>query len=60
MPEAFCGIEIVRWNVLLNLCGLWEKKLPRELHASHLIEWVHSISHRITQMNRTHKGPQRH
>ena len=28
MPEAFCGIEIVRYKVLFNLWVLWEKKLP--------------------------------
>ena len=50
----------VGWNVLLSLWVLWEIKLPSKLHASHLIEWVHSISHRITQMNRTHKASQRH
>ena len=55
MPKAFCGIEIVRWNVLLNLCGLWEKKLPSNLHESYLIERMRSISHRKAQMNRTHR-----
>ena len=28
MPKAFCGIETVRKNVLLNLCALWEKEIP--------------------------------
>ena len=28
MPKAFCGFETVRNNALLNLCALWEKKLP--------------------------------
>ena len=28
MPEAFCGIEIVRKKVLLNLWVLWEKEIP--------------------------------
>ena len=26
MPKAFCGFETVRYNVLLNLWVLWEKK----------------------------------
>ena len=29
MPEAFCGIETVRNNALLDLWVLWEKKLPK-------------------------------
>jgi len=39
MPEAFCGIETVRKNVLLYLWALWEKKLPSEFRSC-------SISHR--------------
>ena len=60
MPEAFCGLETVRKKVLLSLWVLWEKKLPSDSQASFLLQWVRSISHRFTQMNRTHKGPQRH
>ena len=41
-------------------CLLWEKKLPCNFQASFLLQWVRSISHRITQMNRTHKASQRH
>ena len=54
MPEAFCEIETVRKKGLSNLWDLWEKKLPSKPHRHYLIEWVRSISHRITQMNRTH------
>ena len=43
-----------------TLCALWEKNLPSELHASHLVTRVRSISHRFTQMNRTHSISQRH
>ena len=50
----------VRQKAPWTLWPLWEKKLPSKLHASHLIEWVRSISHRKTQKNRTHKAPQRH
>ena len=53
-------VRNVGWNVLLNLWVLWEKNLPSELFVYHLIELVRSISHRFTQKNRTHKGPQRH
>ena len=60
MPEAFCEFETVRKKVLLNLWVLWEKKIPSKSHRHYLIEWVRSISHRITQMNRTHKVSQRH
>ena len=60
MPEAFCGLETVRQKAPWTLCALWEIKLPSESHVSHLLEWVRSISHRKTQMNRTHKGAQRH
>ena len=52
-------VRNVGGKVLLNLWVLWEKKLPTELFVCHLIEWVRSISHRITQMNRTHKASQR-
>ena len=38
----------------------WEKELPSESHASHLIARVRSISHRVTQKNRTHRVSQRH
>ena len=38
----------------------WEKELPNVLHASHLIARVRSISHRVTQKNRTHRVSQRH
>ena len=31
MPKAFCEIETVRKNVLLNLWVLWEKKSPASL-----------------------------
>ena len=31
MPEAFCGIETVRKNVLLYLWVLWEKNSPASL-----------------------------
>ena len=60
MPEAFCGLETVRKKVLLDLWVLWEKNLPSELHASHLVTRVRFISHRFTQMNRTHSISQRH
>ena len=60
MPEAFCGLETVRKKDLSNLWDLWEKKLPSVLFVCCIIQWEHSISHRKTQMNRTHKGPQRH
>jgi len=30
MPKAFCEIKTVRNKVLLDLCVLWEKKLPRQ------------------------------
>ena len=60
MPEAFCGIETVRKNVLLYLWVLWEKNLPGESHRPNLIARVRSISHRVTQKNRTHKVSQRH
>jgi len=60
MPEAFCGLETVRQKPPWTLCALWEKKSPAwekklssKLHASHLIEWVRSISHRKTLKNRT-------
>ena len=43
-----------------TLCALWEKNLPSELFMCCIIQWERSISHRFTQMNRTHKGPQRH
>ena len=36
------------------------KNSPTELFVCHLIEWVRSFSHRITQKNRTHKASQRH
>ena len=54
MPEAFCGFEIVRKCVLLNLWVLWEIIHPSDLLGCHLIARVHTFSHRITQMNRTH------
>jgi len=50
----------VRQKAPWTLCALWEIKLPSVLFVCHLIKWVRSISHRKTQMNRTHKGPQRH
>ena len=56
MPEAFCEFETMRKKVLLSLWVLWEKKLPSDSQASFLLQWVRSISHRFTQMNRTHKG----
>ena len=52
--------ETVRKNAPWTLCALWEIKLPSESHVSHLLERVRSFSHRFTQKNRTHKGPQRH
>ena len=54
MPEAFCGLEIVRKCVLLNLWVLWEIILPSDLLGCHLIARVRTFSYRITQMNRTH------
>ena len=60
MPEAFCVLDTVRKKALLTLWALWEKELPSESHASHLLERVFSISHRKTQMNRTHRVSQRH
>ena len=54
------GLETMRKKLLLNLWVLWEKKIPSKSHRPYLIEWVRSISHRITQMNRTHKASQRH
>ena len=59
MPEAFCEFETVRKWVLLNLCALWEKNLPSVLFVCCIIQWERSISHRRTQMNRTHSIPQR-
>ena len=53
MPEAFCEFKTVRKWVLLNLWVLWEKKLPSDSKRC-------SLSHRRTQMNRFHKGAQRH
>ena len=50
----------VRQKALLNLWVLWEKLLPSELLVCHLIGWVRSLSHRVTQKNRTHKVSQRH
>ena len=35
---------------------MWEKNLPSELFVYHLIEWVRSISHRVTQKNRHTKA----
>ena len=35
-------------------------ELPSDSHGSYLNQRVHSISHRFTQKNRTHKGSQRH
>ena len=60
MPEAFCGLETVRKNAQWTLCALWEKKLPSVLFVCCIIQWERSISHRKTQKNRFHKGPQRH
>ena len=60
MPKAFCEFETVRYYVLLNLWVLWEINLPSKSHRHYLIEWVRSISHRITQNNRTHSISQRH
>jgi len=56
-PHEF---ETVRKKVLLGLWVLWEKNLPSDSQASFLLQWVRSISHRWTQMNRFHKGAQRH
>ena len=60
MPKAFCEFETVRYYVLLDLWVLWEINLPSKSHRHYLIEWVRSISHRITQNNRTHSISQRH
>ena len=60
MPEAFCEIKTVRNKVLLDLCVLWEKKLPSESQASLFSLRMYSISHRFTQKNRTHSISQRH
>ena len=59
MPEAFCGLETVRKKGLSNLWDLWEKKLTSVLFVCCIIQWERSISHRRTQMNRTHSIPQR-
>ena len=50
------GLETVRKWVLLNLWVLGEKKLPSKSQAFFLTWRVRSLSHRRTQMNRTHKG----
>ena len=42
-----------------TLCALWEIKVPSELLVYHLTEWVRSLSHRVTQKNRTHGVSQR-
>ena len=60
MPEAFCGIETVRKKVLLNLWVLWEKEISSIKEMTPHDSQVRSISHRKTQMNRTHSIPQRH
>ena len=53
-------VRNVRQKALLNLWVLWEIILPSELLVCHLIGWVRSLSHRVTQKNRTHKLSQRH
>ncbi len=58
--EGLLWARNLRKNALLTLWALWEKELPKNSQASFLLQWVHSISHRKTQMNRTHKGLQRH
>ena len=50
----------VHINAQWTLCALWEKNLPSELFMCCIIQWERSISHRFTQMNRTHKASQRH
>ena len=52
-------VRNVRKKALLTLWALWEKKLPSVLFVCSIIERVRSISHRRTQMNRTHSIPQR-
>ena len=58
--EGVLWARNVRQKAQWTLCALWEKKLPSESQAVFLTWRVRSFSHRRTQMNRTHKGPQRH
>ena len=58
--EGVLWARNVRQKPPWTLCALWEKKLPSVLFVCYLIERVRSISHRFTQMNRTHSIPQRH
>ena len=51
--------QTVRKKPPWTLYALWEIILPSELLMYHLIEWVHSLSHRFTQKNRTHRVSQR-
>ena len=57
--EGVLWARNVRQKALWTLCALWEKILPSELHVCHLIEWVRSLSHRVTQKKRTHGVSQR-
>ena len=57
--EGLLCARNVRQKAPWTLCALWEKKLPSESHASHLIARVRSISHRRTQKNRTHRVSER-
>ena len=58
--EGLLWARNVRQKAQWTLCALWEKKLPSVLFVCCIIQWVRSISHRITQKNRTHKASQRH
>ena len=63
---ALCERKNFQWtnacakNALLNLWVLWEIIHPSDLLGCHLIARVRSLSHRVTQKNRTHKVAQRH
>ena len=51
MPEAFCEIETVLKNALLNLWVLWEKKIPCE---SQKCSFSHR-EHRWTEHTKAHR-----
>ena len=55
MPEAFCGFEIVRQKVLLNLWDLWEKEMSFVRDKTPHTTLQYSFSHRRTLKNRTHR-----
>ena len=60
MPEAFREIETLVER-FCQICEFCERKTSPECCLCVIsYEWVRSISHRITQMNRTHKVSQRH